>query len=353
MKPPPTMIQQANLQMLQWGVDLGPTTLPQSEIEFLRMLGGPTLIAVPGKDPTRTRVVTTLLHGNEPSGLRAMHRWLRAGPRPTTNVLLFIASVDTALEEPHFSYRQLPGRRDFNRCFGPSRIDSEGELAKDVLSAILAAEPECLIDLHNNTGHNPAYGVAVRLGEAELGLVALFADRVVHAPLALGTLVEATIDHCPSVTIECGRSGAPEADDIAHAGLTTLLDRDDLEMRAPDRPMRILDEPIRVCLTSDVSLAFADAAEPSAHLTISADIDRHNFELLVAGAPIGWVRGGAAWPLDARRPDGTECSHEIFHVRGGVLETRIDFIPIMMTTKPEIAKSDCLFYAARESDAAR
>jgi hypothetical protein len=347
------MEQNSRLQMLQWGVDLRPGDLPDSEIEFLRSLAGPTLIAIPGRDPTRTRVATTLLHGNEPSGLRAMHRWLRAGRHPATNALLFIASVDTALREPHFSHRQLPGRRDFNRCFNPPWIDAEGVLAEEVLAAILATEPECLVDLHNNTGHNPAYGVAIRLGETELGLVALFADRVVHAPLSLGTLVEATIDSCPSMTIECGRSGDPEADDVARTGLEIFLERDDLELRSTKRPMRVLEEPVRVCVTSDVSLAFADEPNPDARLTISADIDRHNFELLQAGAPIGWVQSGTAWPLDARRPDGRECSREMFRVKDGVLETCVDFIPIMMTTKPEIAKSDCLFYAARESGAVR
>ena len=98
---------------------------------------------------------------------------------------------------------------------------------------------------------------------------------------------------------------------------------------------------------------FGDAAHPDARLTISADIDRHNFESLPAGAPIGWVQSGMAWPLDARRADGSECSREMFRVNAGVLETCHDFMPIMMTTKPEIAKSDCLFYAARESSAVR
>jgi len=334
--------------MLQWGVDLEPKDLPEHEIDFLRQLAGPTLIAIPGKDPTRTRVVTTLLHGNEPSGLRAMHRWLRSHRKPETNTLFFIACVDTALAEPHFAHRHLPDRRDFNRCFDRESIDPEGILAGEVLAAIVAAEPECLVDIHNNTGHNPAYGVAVRIGEAELGLVDLFADRVVHAPLALGTIVEATIDTCPSVTIECGRSGDPAADDIALAGLARFLDYADVETRAPERAMRILDEPIRVCVTEGVSLVFADAADPEARLTISADIDRHNFELLMAGAAIGWVRPGTEWPLDARDPDGKECSRELFRLRDNVLETSFDFVPIMMTTQPEIAKSDCLFYAARE-----
>ncbi len=342
------MQRNRELQMVQWGVDLRPNDLPPSEIEFLETLGGPTLIAVPGADPTRTRVATTLLHGNEPSGLRAMHRWLRTGRYPVTNTLLFIASVDTALREPHFSFRHFPERRDFNRCFGPPWSDREGALAEEVLSTIRSTEPECLIDLHNNTGHNPAYGVAFRVGEAELGLVALFADRVVHAPFSLSTLVEATADICPSVTIECGCSGAPEADDVARAGLENFLGRDDLALRLPGRSMSVLDGPVRVSLANDMSLAFGDVANPEVHLTISADIDRHNFELLPGGAPIGWVQPGTAWPLEARRADGTECSHEMFRVRADVLETRHEFIPIMMTTKPEIAKSDCLFYVVRE-----
>ncbi len=151
--------------MLRWGVDMRRQDLPRGEIDFLRSLARPTLISVPGADTTRTRVVTTLLHGNEPSGLRAIHRWLLAGGRPATSVLLLIACVDTALSEPHFSHRQLPQRRDFNRCFRPPWREAEGALAEEVLSTIRAAEPECLVDLHNNTGHNPAYGVAVRIGD--------------------------------------------------------------------------------------------------------------------------------------------------------------------------------------------
>lgn len=337
------------LRRLEWGVDLEVGSIPEDEVAFLRKLEGPSLIALSGADASRVRVVTTLLHGNEPSGLRAMHRWLQTNPRPATRVLLFVASVDTALSEPVFSHRQLPERRDFNRCFRPPWSDPEGRLAEQVLGAILAARPECVVDLHNNTGHNPAYGVAVRLGDPELGLVRLFADRVVHAPLALGTLVEATIDACPSITIECGRSGDPVADEIARTGLEALVSRDDLDLRLPSQTMRILDEPIRVCVTDPTSIGFGTHARRDVALTISADIDRHNFERLPAGSTIGWIHPGSDWPLDARRPDGRECSRDIFRVREGILETRCDFIPIMMTTRPEIAKSDCLFYAAREN----
>ncbi len=338
----------APLRMLEWGRDLDAARLAEGDIAFLEQLGGPAFISIPGADPTRSRIVTTLLHGNEPSGVRAMLRWLKRNDRPATDTLFFVASVQTALAAPHFAHRQLPGRRDLNRCFGAGDEvdDAEGRLARAALRSILDVEPDCLIDLHNNTGHNPAYGVAVALGEAERELVALFADRVVHAPLALGTIVEATVPHFPSVTIECGRSGDPTADDIAYRGLCEFLRLEDPTCGALGHRMLVLEEPIRVCVADGVDLTFAEERRGEAALTISSDIDRHNFVPLPAGACIGWVDASAPWPLIAHAPDGRECSREMFEVRAGELRTLRDFTPIMMTTRPEIAKSDCLFYAA-------
>ncbi|MBQ0785555.1 MAG: hypothetical protein KBT66_15110, partial [Amphritea sp.] len=58
-----------------------PETLPENVGAFLRQLGGPTLIVVDGRDNSRCRAIATLLHGNEPSGVRAILGWLRSGER--------------------------------------------------------------------------------------------------------------------------------------------------------------------------------------------------------------------------------------------------------------------------------
>ena len=49
----------------------GPEQTRPTAIEFLKSLPGPTVVDVTGVDRTRTRVVCTLVHGNEPSGLSA------------------------------------------------------------------------------------------------------------------------------------------------------------------------------------------------------------------------------------------------------------------------------------------
>jgi hypothetical protein len=316
---------------------------------FLRQLGGPVAIRVAGRDRSRTRIVCTLLHGNEPSGVRALHAWLREGVMPAVDALLLIGNVAAALEPPGFAHRILPGRRDLNRCFLGPFDDAEGRLAGAILEAIRAAAPEALVDVHNNTGHNPAYGVGVEARPRVLALTALFGDRFVESDLRIGALIEAVRD-LPSVTAEVGRSGDPRADAQALVGVRAFLARDPLFTDGPAPPLRHLVEPMRATLRPGVRVAVADSPVAESELTVSADLDRHNFETLPAGATIGWV-ANAVCPLELRDADGRDRAGDYFRVEGGRLLTRRAFGPIMITTDPGIARSDCLFYVAREATA--
>ena len=59
-----------------------------------------TLLLIPGKDPSRVRAISTLLHANEPSGFIAIHRWLRSSPRPPVTVAAVsdgLVTLDTDL----------------------------------------------------------------------------------------------------------------------------------------------------------------------------------------------------------------------------------------------------------------
>ena len=55
--------------------------------------------------------------------------------------------------------------------------------------------------------------------------------------------------------------------------------------------------------------------------------------------------------LRAEGSDGQDVSRELFELRDGVLRTRRETIPIMITNDPGIALSDCLFYVVRALDA--
>ncbi len=317
-------------------------------MDFLAWLAGPAVLQIPGKDRTRARGLSTLLHGNEPSGLRALHAFLRSGALPAVDLVVFVGAVAAAQAAPGFAHRMLPGRRDLNRCFHPPHEGEEGEVAGEALRLLRESGCEALVDLHNNTGHNPAYGVATTLDAGRINLTLLWAERLVHSDLRLGTIIEATAEDFPGVTIECGRAGDPAADETAFAGLSRYASLESLELRrVPAAAPEILEEPIRVSVREGVSVAFAKRPAPGAQLTLRGDIDRHNFELLLPGVPVGWVAAGAPWPIEARGADGDDVSRDIFTLRDGLLETRRAGVPIMMTTDVAVAQSDCLFYFAR------
>jgi len=321
-----------------------PRDWPDDVGAFLRELGGPAWIHVPGRDRSRVRVVATLLHGNEPSGVRALHAWLREGRVPAVDAWLLVASVEAALAPPLFSRRVLFGRRDLNRCFLPPFEGPDGVLAREILARLEALAPEALVDVHNTTGHTPAYGVGPCTDPPRLALAACFARRYVHSDLRLGALIEAVADRLPAVVVECGMAGDPASDRIAREGIDRFLGARTPSSGAAE--LIVVESPVRVCLQPGLAIRYGDARSPDADLTVMASIDRHNFEPVAPGAPLGWVREGAPWPFVATRSDGAEVSRELFRVRAGVVEARRAFVPIMMTTDPEIAVQDCIFYAA-------
>lgn len=320
--------------------------VPPTAQAFLRELQRPTAFFVRGSNQRKVRVVSGTLHGNEPSGLRAIHRAVYdiavGGPPPATNVWFFIGGVEAA----KVGLRMPPGRRDLNRCFAPPFDGIDGAVGEAALRLLRDVPPEVVVDLHNNTGLNPAYTVTPALEPEHLWVGRLFATRFVHSTLKLGTFAEAFEDLAPSVTIECGMAGRPEADATAYAGLCRLLAAPQVEHSfVSAEPLQVLADSIRVSLVSGLTLAFADAPQPAAHVTLDPGIDRHNFEFLSEGVRLGWIQAGGSWPLVAMDEAGADRSTELFALDGDVLRVRRSFVPIMMTTNVEVAVSDCLFYA--------
>lgn len=330
---------------------LDASEIPSESLEFLRLLGGPVAIRVDGRDHGRCRVLVTLLHGNEPSGFFAIHAWLRGAAVPATDVLIILGGANAALVDPPLSSRLLPDGTDLNRCFWPGEGHEPNAQARAILELIESERPEALVDIHNNTGHNPAYGVVTRDGLAERCLVALFARRFVNYDLRLGALVEMSADVCPSVVVEVGRAGDPHADQLALDGVARFLGRKSVIDGDEPPPLDAFARPVRVELARSLEVAFGSAARSDVDLTVDEEIDRHNFEVLPAGTTIGWVGRERGWPLVAIGADGRDRSRELFALERGRLSARRDLVPIMMTTDALIARSDCLFYVV-EADSA-
>ncbi len=320
--------------------ELHPRNVPPSAEEWLQSLPGPSVLRLAGAHTGAPRALSVLLHGNEPSGFRAVHRYLREGRRPARETLVFVGAVEAAKTAPLWSHRMLPGRRDLNRCFLELHEDVDGAVARDYLTVLERAQPEALVDLHNNTGHNPPYGVLVDDREQSVAICELFAPRGVLNSLRLGTLVEAWRSHCISVVLECGQAGAVEADEVAFRGLCRFLEAKVLPA-APSREMTLYRNTVRFMVPTGVELTFGDSA--SGDFTLRADLEHYNFRTVPAGTVLGWY-GGDQLPLEARGADGSDQASDYLDVSDGQLLAKAAFVPIMMTTRPEVVSADCLCY---------
>ncbi|GGO86746.1 hypothetical protein GCM10011348_38310 [Marinobacterium nitratireducens] len=318
--------------------------------DFLRQLADPTLIVVDGRDNSRCRAVSTLLHGNEPSGLKAVHGWLRRGERPRYRMLFFISSVAAALTEPLFSHRQLPGERDMNRCFRPPFDDRPGLVAGEILELLERYGPECLIDIHNTSGMNPAFGVATHEDPAHEALVTLFTRRLIITDIRLGALMETSRPDFPAVTIECGGNRDPAADRLAVEGLEKFLSRDEvLQLPATGLHLDLYHHPVRLELDSETRIRFADEPDPDADITVPRHLERYNFGRVGTGTFLFWLGPQGRARMRLRDASGGDVLSRYFNCIGHCLYAAQPIKLFMVTDNPVIARSDCLLYAAPES----
>ncbi len=320
-------------------------SFPESADAFLKQLGGPTLLLIPGEDPSRVRAISTLLHANEPSGFIAIHRWLRSSPRPPVTVAAVIAQVGAALHAPGFAWRSLPGEPDLNRCFKEPFDGPTGGLARAILDALEHLNPEALVDIHNTSARGPAYAVLTREKPERLSLTSLFCELVVVTHIEMGTLINATESLWPSVVIETGGPQDPAAHELALRGLERFVSLPDVLELEAEVPPRVLRHPVRVLLKPGVEIRYDDMPSEVGELTLRTNVFELNYAPTPAGTELGWVGTEGLGALIATDDDGIDRVDDLFAVDDGRLRTRRSIHFFMVTTHPEIAQQDCLFYA--------
>ncbi len=315
--------------------------------EFLQQLGGPVVIHQRGRDEFRSRVLVTLSHGNEPSGLEAVHRWLLGGEEPAVNLVIIIGAVRSTLLEPMFFFRQPPGERDLNRCFNPPYDDEQGKLAAEILKHIAQCAPEAVIDLHNTSGSSPAFAVTVGDSREQRSLVSLFVHHMIVTDLRLGSLMEQDMG-CPVVTIEAGGTRDESAERVAVAGLQRYFGASDV--LHTQGKLELFHHPMRLELCEHSRIEYAERPLHDRDITVRADIEKFNDAPLRVVDMIGWLDADGLEHLrvssDADHPHAVS---DFFKVEDGQLLPKQDLRLFMATTRPDIAASDCLFYFVVDS----
>jgi hypothetical protein len=305
------------------------------------LLGGPTLIHLPGRRP-EPLFVSVLAHGNETTGFNAVQSLLQKYlhqelPRALS---LFIGNVDAARQ----GQRYLEGQPDYNRVW-PGTAHAECEetrMLQRVVDSMRDRGAFASIDVHNNTGINPHYACINRVDNRFLHLASLFSRTVVYFIRPLGVQSMAMSRVCPAVTIECGKPnheyGTVHARDYIDACLHLQA--------LPDHPVASHDVDLfhtvaTVKIPEQVSFGFADEA---GDLRLLSDIDHLNFRELPTGTPLGWLRDGASLQLDVRDDNDQDVQDRYFAVTENRLVTARPLMPSMFTLDKDIIRQDCLGY---------
>jgi hypothetical protein len=304
------------------------------------ILGGPTLIELPGKAEPPL-FVSILLHGNEDSGLGAMQRVLRSyldEPLPRS-LMLLVGNVQAARQ----GLRRLDGQPDYNRIWPGAANDGrtfEARIMAEVYTRAVDRRVFAAIDLHNNTGRNPHYAVVCDLDPHTLGLAVLFARRAVRFRGIPGTSTASFAGLVPAITAECGLPGDAANEDAAARFLNAVLNLDELPDDPSDRSALDLYHTLGVVrLREDVSFLFGTG---EADLRFDPAIDAHNFGDL----PPGTILGATVHPMPLSMIDevGHDVAEQYFEVSEGKLRLRKKAVPAMLTTDPRIVRQDCLCY---------
>jgi len=314
---------------------------------FLARLTMPTIIDIEGADTDSYRVIVTLIHGNEPSGLIALHRWIlltnKYGRKPLTNLRFVIASIEAAQLAPELTHRYLPGGKDLNRCFGHSKAGGYYDRARLIETAINEVRPELVVDLHNTSGYGPAFAVSTSRRAQDSALASIFCSKMIYTELMLGALMEQEY-HCPTITIECGGSKDPQSHEIAFQGIDQLSRYSQLAECHHLQLVEVLAHPQRVRLKQERSLTYDLAFNPEYALTVHKDIEQMNFGVTSRGRTLGWLSKDSLEDLVIIDPDGNNLIAEYFEVKDNALVAKTDMQLFMATSVKEIALTDCLFY---------
>tara|TARA_R110000744_G_scaffold98144_4_gene189630 strand:- start:7529 stop:8605 length:1077 start_codon:yes stop_codon:yes gene_type:complete len=338
-------------------VDPCSRTLHADYQQFLLSLIGLTVIDISGDNFNEWRVISTLLHGDEPSGLIAIHRWLtteNALPRPKTNIRIIISSVEAATYQHLFRHRYLPGGIDLNRCFNDKCIRS-GEYAKNkhidgyiqranlIASAIREVNPNAIVDLHNTSGNGPAFAVSTLITPNVLSITSYFCNTLILSDIHLGALMELNFS-CPVVTIECGGSRDVQAHDVAYNGIKQFAQCDGHCALPQDKAVQILYKPLRLVIKPARKLSFSEHDESYTGVTLRKNIEQFNYGGCCDGLLLGWLDDHGLENLEMLNDQGVNVIEKYFKMVDNKLVCATNLKIFMASNQSNIARSNCLFH---------
>lgn len=304
------------------------------------ILPQPTLIHLSGKQAAPL-FVSVLLHGNEPTGFKAIQLLLKKyhDKQLPRSLSVFFGNVTAA----RYNLRRLDKQPDYNRIWpNPELAEcAETKMAKEIVAIMTKRKVFASIDVHNNTGLNPHYACINSLNNQFLQLASLFGRLIVYFIRPKGVQSAAFAQICPSVTLECGRPDQQHGIEHTLEFLNSCLRLTELPQHHIARDIDLFHTVAQVKIDDNVNFSFNYI---DTGLLLNADLDRMNFTEVPSGTVMGTLKEIGTMPLIAKDEHGNDVTDNFFSFQNGDLQINRLTMPSMLTLDERVIRQDCLCY---------
>ncbi len=215
-------------------------------------------------------------------------------------------------------------------------------MTRNVVDIMRRRKVFACIDIHTNTGINPHYGCVRRLDHRFFHLAILFSRTVVYFKKPDGVLVEAFADLCPSVTVECGKSGTVGGAEHAQRYIEACLHLSEMPTHpVPAHDIDLFHTVAIVKVPPDVTFGFGDE---DCDICFTADLDHMNFRELPIGTCLGRIRADSPARLEIWDEIGRDLGERYLRIDNGRIVTALPVMPSMLTINKRAVRQDCLGY---------
>jgi len=305
------------------------------------ILPGPTLLRIPGEKKPPF-FISTLLHGDEPTGFLAMQQLLsrcsQQKKRLPRSVWLFLGNISAARE----NVRHLPGQPDFNRIWKGGPLP-EHRVVEQILKILKSNPPFAGVDIHNTSGKNPHYACVNKLDGPFINLGKLFSSMIVYFTRPDEVISRALAEFCPAITIESGQAYDPFGVNhvLGFLELCLVLDTIPTNTNEPTEP-KVYHSIARIEVPDHCRIGFGESCQ-NTDFNFIENLESMNFVLQAENTLVGWRRNPdlKLAVIDEQSEDVSEgfisyTNEEIRLIRS--------VVPSMLTTLAPNILDDCLGY---------
>src|SRR3989344_2908093 len=288
-----------------------------SDVEALKTMDRPTIFRIPGEDHSRAVLVSTLLHGREPSGFRAFLREAETEKKYPFDVYFSVGNVQAAKIFPYFSQRDVPGKEDFNRVWVDTPCTEDQRVAAAMGEFFDTLPLVAFLDIHSYLAKTiPPHGVIPKMDTATKDLIGKLSLSAFLMDMNLGTLLERMGRKTTAVLVETGVNNSPEAEIYADTTLQKFFEG--------------------VGISSGVGIPHHTKYSH----TLPLDLEHLNHRLVREGEFLGWADS-----LEVFRTNDLERHVEdYFYLQEGKIRLKQNVVPNFLNVKEDIMKKGGFYF---------